>query len=146
MDLIDYLRANKDPRPNKEKIHTDLILDFLDRIDELNIKKPYEIFREVRIITPKGEYKTQSDIIILNSKLYIVEAKVLRPSKWEKKDKPLETRINFTRNSIIRQLKPANDFFKEYFNRNSVCSGIYRLEGEKDFSHYFFKFQEKKDL
>ncbi|MGV8152142.1 MAG: hypothetical protein ACP5OG_03600 [Candidatus Nanoarchaeia archaeon] len=133
MDLEVYLEKNS-VNLKQEKHHGAFLNHLCNNLDIFGIKNPYKIFPEVRM-QEKNENKeisfySQSDLVILNSALYIIEAKVLRT------DLTLEKELDKIRD-IRTQLKNAYGFFKRNFKESPVLIGAYKSLESKGFSYYY---------
>jgi hypothetical protein len=148
MDLCDYLTRNTVPKYCKDKVHTQLVLDFIDLIPHFkfddglkeHISPPYTPFREVRLLDPHEGFRGSADLVILNSKLYIIEAKVMHPERWTVLNKTFDTRKKETHQTIEHQIKKAHAFFKKHFPTDIECLGIYRLANSKEIFHHRYDF------
>ena len=150
MDLEGYLEANT-TNIIQERIHSLFIEIICDNLDKIGIKPPYKIFKEVRLknfkkskpeedYEPKNprlinkEFYRQSDLIILNSDLYIIEAKVIRTINHEKKE---SDKIR----EIRKQLSAAYAFFNGNFKDSPkfppVLIGAYQRLNSNNF--YFYR-------
>ncbi|MDD5192927.1 MAG: hypothetical protein PHH54_03010 [Candidatus Nanoarchaeia archaeon] len=145
MDLEGYLEVNA-TNIVPEKAHFLFTETICDNLDKIGIKPPYKIFKEVRLknfkkskkeesYEPKNprlinkDFYRQSDLIIFNSNLYIIEAKVIRTINHKRKE------ADKIRN-IRKQLSAAYAFFKDNFKVSPVLIGAYTRLNSKNF--YFF--------
>ena len=134
MDLEKYLEVNT-TKIVQERVHSLFIETICNNLDKIGIKPPYRIFKEVRLkdfkkskreedyelknpklknSNPinKGFYR-QADLIVFNSGLYIIEAKVIRTINHERRE------ADKIRN-IRKQLSIAYAFFKDNFKASPI--------------------------
>lgn len=145
MDLEGYLEANT-TNTIQERIHSLFIEAICNNLDKIGIKSPYRIFKEVKLkdfrkskqeedyelknpsLINKDFYR-QSDLIVFNSDLYIIEAKVIRTINHERRE---ADKIR----DIRKQLSAAYAFFKDNFKVSPILIGAYKRLNSKNFYFY----------
>jgi hypothetical protein len=142
MNLEAYL-AESISSADKKTSHTKFV-DFISKnLSIFGIKRPYIWFSEVGIFertiknigSDKKEEKktlTCSDLVVLNSGLYVFEAKIICPNNkdMQKKEKDKIRRIK-------NQLSLAYGFFNRNFDIKPILIGAYKIENSPDFYYYF---------
>ena len=142
MSLDVYLRDNR-ITAKQERIHSLFVETICNNLDKIGIQSPYKIFKEVRLrdlkkqedeepkdskLINKGFYR-QSDLIIFNSDLYIIEVKVIRTDNHKRRegDKIRELR---------KQLSAGYNFFKNNFKTYPILIGAYKRLNSNNFYFY----------
>ena len=147
MSLEVYLKNNR-IKAKQERIHSDFVETICHNLDKIGIESPYKIFKEVRLrdfkkkkgdvgeTEPKNprlinkDFYRQSDLIIFNSELYIIEVKVIRSSNHERKE-------GDNIRAIRKQLSAGYSFFKKNFKTNPVLIGVYKRLNSSNFHFYY---------
>ncbi len=145
MNLEKYLKNNTMKDVKQERIHSSFIETICNNLNEIGIGSPYKIFKEVRLsdlnkknkeekgkkYTQKNRFNRQSDLVIFNSDLYIIEAKVIRTNNPERKER------NKIR-ELRRQLSEGFSFFKKNFKTYPILIGAYKRLNS---NHFYFYYQ-----
>lgn len=144
-NLMNYLTSNV-VTAKQEKIHSEFVSTICNNLENIGINQPYDFFKEVRLRDfekdkqedeePSNfrfinrEVYRQSDIIVVNHELYIIEAKVIRTNNHKRKegDKIRELR---------KQLTAGYSFFKRNFGIHPNLIGAYETLNSNHFNYFY---------